>query len=191
MSVAKITLIFNSVLGVADRVLQICYYALTHKNKSFDSLPDDIAADDIALTFIFLPLGLHFIIILTFVLFHYEQGITFLTRIKSFFVYIISSELLLPMGIHESFKTKYSENADNHIVTMKLLNSFHALFVSVPQIIIISINSSARDSFEKLDIASLVFSAFFLVWSIVYYFLCSLFESDYDDLITNIVYKNE
>ena len=95
------------------------------------------------------------------------------------------------MGVHESFKTKYSESADNPIVTMKILNSFHALFVAVPQIIIISINSSARDNFEKIDIASMVFSAFFLVWSIIYYFLCTMFESDYDDLITNIVYKNE
>ena len=163
MSVAKVTLIFNSVLGVADRVLQICYYALTHKNNSFLS-----SADDIAFTFIFLPLGLHFIIILTFVLFHYEQGITFLTKIKSFFLYLISSELLLPVGIHESFKTKYSEYADNPLVTMKILNAIHALFISIPQIIIISVNSSARDEFEKIDIAAMVLSAFFLVWSAIY-----------------------
>ena len=191
MSVAKITLIFNSVLGVADRVLQICYYALTHKNKYFVSLADDVSADDIALTFIFLPLSLHFIIILTFVLFHYEQGITFITKIKSFFVYLISSELLFPVGIHESFKTKYSEYADNPLVTMKILNAIHALFISIPQIIIISVNSSAMGEFEKIDIASIVLSAFFLVWSAIYYFLCSMFETDYDDCITNIVYKNE
>ena len=184
--ITKITLIFNSILGITNRVLQICYYAMTRKNDYFLS-----SADTIILTFIILPLGLNLLIILTFVLFHYEPGITFLTKIKSFFVYIISSELLLPMGVHESFKTKYSESADNPIVTMKILNSFHALFVAVPQIIIISINSSARDNFEKIDIASMVFSAFFLIWSIIYYFLCTMFESDYDDLITNIVYKNE
>ena len=184
--ITKITLIFNSILGITNRVLQICYYAMTRKNDYFLS-----SADTITLTFIILPLGLNLLIILTFVLFHYEPGITFLTKIKSFFVYIISSELLLPMGVHESFKTKYSESADNPIVTMKILNSFHALFVAVPQIIIISINSSARDNFEKIDIASMVFSAFFLIWSIIYYFLCTMFESDYDDLITNIVYKNE
>ena len=101
--ITKITLIFNSIIGVTDRVLQICYYAITRKNDYFL-----LSADTIALTFIILPLGLHLLIILTFVLFHYEQGITFLTKIRSFFVYIISSELLLPMGIHESFKTKYS-----------------------------------------------------------------------------------
>ena len=184
--ITKITLIFNSILGITNRVLQICYYAITRKNDYFLS-----SADTITLTFIILPLGLNLLIILTFVLFHYEPGITFLTKLKSFFVYIISSELLLPMGVHESFKTKYSESADNPIVTMKILNSFHALFVAVPQIIIISINSSARDNFEKIDIASMVFSAFFLIWSIIYYFLCTMFESDYDDLITNIVYKNE
>ena len=186
MSVAKITLIFNSVIGVAERVIQICYYALTHKNDDFVS-----DADKIALTFIFLPLGLHFIIIITFVLFHYEQRITFLTKIKSFFLYLISSELLFPIGVHESFKTKYSKNADNPLVTMKILNAIHILFISIPQIIIISVNSSANDKFEKIDIASLTLSAFFLVWSVIYYFLCSIFEIDYDDCITDIVYKNE
>ena len=182
----KVTLFFNSIIGVADRVLQICFYALTFNNNKFQQ-----SADNIALTFIFLPLGLHFIIILTFVLFHYEKGITFLTKIKSFFLYLISSELLLPMGVHESFKTKYSEYADNPLVTMKILNVIHALFISIPQIIIISVNSSANDKFEKIDIASLVLSAFFLAWSAIYYFLCSIFENDYDDFVTNIVYKNE
>ena len=184
--IAKITIILNCLLGITDRVLQICYYSLSKKNNYFLA-----NAGDISLTFIFLPLGLNFIIIITFVLFHYEKGITFLTKIKSFFLYLISSELLLPMGVQESFKTKFSEYADNPIVTMKLLNSVHAMFISIPQILLITVNSSARDKFEKLDIASLVFSSLFLFWSGIYYFLCKAFEPDYDDYISKIVYKNE
>ena len=183
---AKITIIFNCLLGISNRILQIIYYVLTKRDNKFLE-----RADDITLTFIFLPLGINFIIIITFVLFHHEQGITILTKIKSFFLYLISSELLLPMGIQESFKTKYSEYADNPLVTMKLLNCVHAIFIAIPQIIIISANSSANDEFKKIDIASLVLSACFLVWSAVYYFLCSIFEVDYDDYISNIVYKNE
>ena len=186
---AKITIILNSILGIADRVLQICYYALTKKDNKFNKIKD--SADNIALTFIILPFGFHFILILTFVLFHYEQGLTCLTKIKSFFLYLISSELLIPHGIQVSFKTKYSEYSDNPLVTMKLLNAVHVLFISVPEILIISINSSANDEFKKIDIASLVISAFFIVWSAIYYLLCTRFEADYDDYITLAIYKNE
>ena len=74
---------------------------------------------------------------------------------------------------------------------MKLLNAVHVLFISIPEILIISINSSANDEFKKIDIASLVISAFFIVWSAIYYLLCTKFEVDYDDYITLAVYKNE
>ena len=186
---AKITIILNSIIGIADRVLQICYYALTKKDNKFNKIKD--SADNIALTFIILPFGFHFILILTFVLFHYEQGLTCLSKIKSFFLYLISSELLIPHGIQVSFKTKYSEYSDNPLVTMKLLNAVHVLFISVPEILIISINSSANDEFKKIDIASLVISAFFIDWSAIYYLLCTRFEADYDDYITLAIYKNE
>ena len=183
----KLTIILNSIFGLADRILQICYYSLTKKNDLFLLS----TADNISLTFIIIPFAFHFLIIFTFVLFHYEQGLTFCKKIKSFFIYLISAELLMPLGIQYSLKTKYSEYADNPLVTMKLLNAVHSLFISVPQIIIISVNCSAIDNFENIDIASLVFSSFFLVWSAVYYFLCTKFELDYDDFITLSVYKKE
>ena len=97
----------------------------------------------------------------------------------------------MPLGIQYSLKTKYSEYADNPLVTMKLLNAVHVIFISIPQIIIISINSSANNNFERIDIASLIFSSFFIIWSGVYYFLCSKFEIDYDDYITLTVYKKD
>ena len=183
----KITIILNSILGLADRVLQICYYALTKKNNLFLLS----TADNISLTFIIIPFAFHFLIILTFVLFHYEQGLTCCTKIKNFFVYLISSEFLMPLGIQYGLKTKYSEYADNPLVTMKLLNAVHIIFVSIPQIIIISVNSSANDNFKNIDITSLVFSSFFIIWSGVYYLLCSKFEIDYDDYITLTVYKKD
>ena len=183
----KLTIILNSIFGLADRILQICYYSLTKKNDLFLLS----TADNISLTFIIIPFAFHFLIIFTFVLFHYEQGLTFCKKIKSFFIYLISAELLMPLGIQYSLKTKYSEYADNPLVTMKLLNAVHVIFISIPQIIIISINSSANNNFEKIDIASLIFSFFFIIWSGVYYFLCSKFEIDYDDYITLTVYKKD
>ena len=61
--ITKITLIFNSIIGVTDRVLQICYYALTKKNNLFLIS----TADHISLTCILLPLAFHFIIIFTYI----------------------------------------------------------------------------------------------------------------------------
>jgi len=180
-----ITYYFNCLLGIADRVLQICYYCFTRKNNAFE-VP---TADKITLTFIILPFGLNFILITIYCLFHHEEQITILTKIKSFFLYLISTELLYPIGVQTSFKTKFSENADNPIVTMKLLNGIHVMFISIPQILIISINSSAHEDFTKLDISSLVISIIFIIWSIVYYFLCAIKEIEYDDFITYSTYK--
>ena len=180
-----ITYYFNCLLGIADRVLQICYYCFTRKNNAFE-VP---TADKITLTFIILPFGLNFILITIYCLFHHEEQITILTKIKSFFLYLISTELLYPIGVQTSFKTKFSENADNPIVTMKLLNGIHVMLISIPQILIISINSSAHEDFTKLDISSLVISIIFIIWSIVYYFLCAIKEIEYDDFITYSTYK--
>ena len=90
-----ITYYFNCLLGIADRVLQICYYCFTRKNDAFE-VP---TADAITLTFIILPFGLNFILITIYCLFHHEEQITILTKIKSFFLYLISTELLYPIGV--------------------------------------------------------------------------------------------
>ena len=180
-----ITYYFNCLIGIVDRILQICYYCITRKNNEFE-IP---LADSICFTFIILPFGLNFLLITIYCLFHHEEQITILTKIKSFFLYLFSTEFLYPIGVQISFKTKFSENADNPIVTMKLLNTTHAMFISIPQILIISINSSAHDNLTSLDIASLVISILFIIWSIIYYFLCAIREIEYDDYITLTAYK--
>ena len=180
-----ITYYFNCLLGITDRILQICYYAYTRKNNLFEVQ----TADNLALTFIILPLGLNILLMLIYCLFHHEEKLTIITKIKSFFLYLFSTEFLYPIGVQISFKTKYSENADNPLVTMKLLNSMHVMFISIPQLLIISINSSAHDHFAKIDIASLVISIIFIVWSMVYYFFCIIKEVDYDNYISSIAYS--
>ena len=184
--VAVITIYFNSLVGIADRVLQICYFAFTYKDDRFVTP----TAQQISLTFVIFPFGLNFVMMFIYCLFHHEKILTPLVKIKNFFLYIISSELLLPIGINKSFITKFSEAAENPLVTMKLINALHVLFVSLPQILIISINSSANGNFQPLDIASLVLSCFFIVWSFVYYVLCAIREIEYDNYITYSTYPN-
>jgi hypothetical protein len=63
---------------------------------------------------------------------------------------------------------------------MRVVNALHVMFVAIPQLLIITIHSSAIDKFKAIDIASLVFSCVFILWSAGYYFLCITKEDDYD-----------
>lgn len=182
-----ITLYFNSLLGISDRILQILYYCYTNKWKEFQT----DTAKKISLTFCIFPSAFHFILILTYVIFHNEKILTPCVKFKNFFLYLFSSEFLYVIGIQKSFITKYSENADNPLTTMKILNAVHILFISVPQTLVVTINSAARDSFKGIDIASITLSVLFMVWSLIYYFLCVVKEIDYDDYITLSTYKKK
>ena len=174
-----VTIAINSVLGLIDRILQIVCYCCNKK----DFLNDTIKKT--SLTFCLLPSGLHFLMILCFTLFHHETMLTIKLKIKNFLLYIISQEALYPIGCHKAMKTKYSENADNVIVTMKVINAIHVMFVSIPQILIICIHGSSIDKFKGYNIAGLILSIIFMMWSVSFYFLCVKYEDDYDIIISN------
>jgi len=172
------TIGINSLLGLVDRIIQIVCYCCNKKNFLNNTIKRT------ALTFCILPSGLHLLMILCFTFFHHEAMLTMKLKLKNFFLYIISQEALYPIGCHKAMKTKYSENADNVIVTMKVINAIHVMFVSIPQLLIICIHGSATD-FKGYDIAGLIFSIIFMIWSVIYYFLCVNYEDDYDLIITN------
>ena len=171
------TIAVNTIIGFTNRVLQIVYYCKTKKDFINDSI------DHTALTFCILPSGINLFMILVYLIFHNEEMLTPIVKIKHFFIYLFSFEILFPIGVHKSFKTKYSDNADNIIVTMRVVNALHVMFVAIPQLLIITIHSSAIDKFKAIDIASLVFSCVFILWSAGYYFLCITKEDDYDSVI--------
>ena len=185
--VLYIPMIFNSLIGLTDRVLQIVYYCLTKHWGDFQTKN----VKKTALTFCILPSGLNFFMITIYCLFHFEEMLTPIVKLKNFLWYLFSSEILYPIGVHRAFKTKYSYNADNPIITMRLVNAIHFMFVSVPQLLIVTINSSARGNFKGIDIACVVFSSFFIVWSVAYYFYCIKNDGGYDNLITECTEKEK
>ena len=185
--VLYIPMIFNSLVGLTDRVLQIVYYCLTKHWGDFQTKN----VKKTALTFCILPSGLNFFMITIYCLFHFEEMLTPIVKLKNFLWYLFSSEILYPIGVHRAFKTKYSYNADNPIITMRLVNAIHFMFVSVPQLLIVTINSSARGNFKGIDIACVVFSSFFIVWSVAYYFYCIKNDGGYDNLITECTEKEK
>ena len=182
-----IPMITNSLIGLIDRVLQIVYYCLTNHWDDFQTKN----VKKTALTFCILPSALNFFMITIYTIFHSEEMLTPIVKLKHFLWYIFSSELVYPIGVHRAFKTKYSYNADNPIITMRLVNAIHFMFVSVPQLLIVTINSSARGDFKGIDIASIIFSSIFIVWSVFYYFYCIKNDEGYDNLISQYSEKEK
>ena len=185
-----IPMIFNALIGIVNRILQICYYCITNSKKQEEGFQTD-TVQQTALTFCIMPTAVNIFMITLYTIFHHEEMLTPLVKFKNFLWFVLSCEFLYPIGVHRSFKTKYSYNADNPLITMRLVNAIHFMFVALPQLLIISINSSAVGKFKGIDIASLIFSCFFMVWSVGYYFICIAFDDKYDDLISTCVEKND
>jgi hypothetical protein len=181
------TIIINSILGVADRVLQIIYYCKNKKNIKDENFED---FEKNLLVFIILPSGIHFFMILIYTIFHNEEILTTGKKIKKFFFYLFSSEFLFPMGIQYALKNKFSDEIDTVLNILKVLNSIHILFVSIPQILAICLWSSL-DKFKTFNIICLILSCLFIVWTFIYYFLCVTKEEFYDNTVSKCSSKLE
>ncbi len=184
------SIILNMVLGVTNRILQIvdyCIHVYNNKEK-IENLKYNFISDDvkiIALTFCILPTIVSTFMISLYTLLHKEKYLTPIIKIKNFFLFILSMECLFPIGVHISLRTKYSFNSDNPLITMRLINALHFMLVALPQLLIVSINCSAEFyGFHPVDIASLIFSIIFMIWSIGYYFICIIFNNPFDDYIS-------
>ena len=182
-----IPMAFNSLVGISNRIVQICYYCLTKHWGDFQTHNVKKAA----LTFCILPSALNFFMISVYCIFHSEERLTPKVKLKNFFWYLFSTEFLYPIGVHRSFLTKYSYNADNPIITMRLVNAIHFMFVALPQLLIVTTNSSSRGNFKAVDITSLVLSVFFMIWSVGYYFYCIANDEGYDNLISKYTEKDK
>ena len=182
-----IPMAFNSLVGISNRIVQICYYCLTKQWGDFQT-PN---AKKAALTFCILPSALNFFMISVYCIFHSEERLTPKVKLKNFFWYLFSTEFLYPIGVHRSFLTKYSYNADNPIITMRLVNAIHFMFVALPQLLIVTTNSSSRGNFKAVDITSLILSVFFMIWSVGYYFYCIANDEGYDNLISKYTEKDK
>ena len=179
----------NILLGIINRVLQIIYYCM---NKYGDKEKYGFKEDEVrnaALTFCILPTAVSAFMMFFFLILHYEEMLTPIVKIKNFFLFIISIEILFPIGVHKSLSTKYTYSSDNPIITMRFVNAIHFMLVALPQLLIVSINSSYNEKFNPVDIASLVFSIIFMIWSVAYYVICIFYNQQFDEYMTECVYK--
>ena len=180
----------NIVLGIGNRILQIVYYCMNnYGNKEFYGFKIN-EVKNAALTFCILPTAVCAFMMIFFLFLHYEEMLTPIVKIKNFFLFLISIEILYPIGVHKSLSTKYTYSSDNPLITMRFVNAIHFMLVALPQLLIVSINSSAKSRFNNIDIASLVFSIIFMIWSVGYYVICILYNNKFDEYMTEAVYKS-
>ena len=182
---------FNMFLGISNRILQIIDYILNrYKIKNYGFQTEDIQLS--ALAFCLMPTVVNAFMMGLYCILHYEEKMTPKIKIINFFTYILSIEILFPMGVHKSLQTKYSSTADNPLYTLRLVNAVHFVFVAMPQLLIVPINCSAKDKgLQIIDIISLVFSFLFMIWSVGYYFICITFTDQYEDLLIEYAEKSK
>jgi hypothetical protein len=165
------SIILNVILALADRITQFVYCGIT---KFIEK-----TVGDTCLAFILIYPLANMIIIILYMLSQNDYQLTIKQRIFNFFYYLLSVEACYPMGVQNSTKNRYHLEADNILLTKKVINAMHILFVSIPQLLIVTIHSSSIGVFSAIDVASLLLSSTFIFWSIIYYVLCSVFEDDF------------
>jgi hypothetical protein len=165
------SIILNVILAIADRITQFVYCGVT---KFIER-----TVEDTCLAFILIYPIANIIIIILCMLSQNDFQLTIKQRIVHFFYYLISVEACYPMGVQNSTKNRYHLEADNILLTKKVINAMHIMFVSIPQLLIVTIHSSSLGVFSAIDVASLIFSSTFIFWSIIYYVLCSVYEDDF------------
>lgn len=173
------TIYLNLFLCIADRACQIYYYVTT--NFSNETIKGT------CLSFILIKPGANVVMMILYLIALNDIGIGVRTKIKYFFLYVLSAEFCYSIGVHQSFKSKFSQYADNVIVTKKVINMMHIMFISMPQILIITVHSSSKGFFLPIDIANLCTSCLFITWSLIYYVLCNFKESEYEAELEMIV----
>ena len=181
--------ITNAIMTIADTSTQILHYFLT--TWATDE------AKDIALMFlIFRPVTL-FLMFSIYTIFHYEKIITCGKKLITFVLFLACMYIGYSPGVHLSFYSKFYLDSENGIVICKVVNAFTFIFVSLPKLLIIPINSSSHNTWEVIDIIALVISSLFLIWCIIYYVMCGLrdfdFEIELEDMsrVWEIVENNE
>ena len=184
-----ILLIFliNSVIAVVDRILEIIYVAETVRKGDFISYKIKGAA----ITFAILVSGINLFFYLVYILCHYEPLLTWRIKFCNLINYVLGMEIGYPVLVHRSFYSRFVKSGDSPLLTTRVVNSFHFLFLSLPNLLIISVNSTGKGDFTGLEIASLIFSCLFIFWCGIFILLCGIFMSPLEDFIVTNAFPTE
>lgn len=183
----------NSTLSLLDRLLQIIFYStvIFNNNNIKSSTLMYILLKPICLISIYV-LNLFFTLSSKG---YFQSSIgnsstSFKTLSKQVFFYIFSQEICFWIGIQYSIMTNsYSLYTDSPIVPCFTVNLFHVFLVSIPQIIISIVNSSANEMYDVISVLSILFSFMFFIWNIVFFSIYYMYmRSSYEKIFKEILY---
>lgn len=83
-------------------------------------------------------------------------------------------------GAHMSFFSKYYLESESGIIISRVVNAFTFIFVTLPKILIIPINSSAEGTWNWIDVLGLCVSSLNIIFLGVYYFMCNIRDFDFE-----------
>lgn len=172
---------FNSVLAIADRIMQIVFYTST----SF--INNEIKSN--ALCFLLLkPISL--MLIYTIYIMTLEDSLLqCFDRLKLYFCFMFSQETCYSLGAHYSLKSKFSRDGDNPVFTIRVLNGFHIMFTSIPQLIIVPVHMLATDYTGTNETLSIMFSSLFIAWNIAYIVICGCYREQIEEQMDDMIYN--
>lgn len=110
-------------------------------------------------------------------------------KIKYLIIFFFSEEASFSLGIHYCLRSVFSKDHDSPKTTTHIVNFFHIILVSVPQIFAVIVNSNSVDYYDVISIISLMFSTIFIIWSIIYCILICCLNENYDEDMDEIIYE--
>jgi hypothetical protein len=164
----------NSSIALLERISQITYLATT--NFIHETVRNTCIA------FLIILLISNILMMTLFSLTNVDNRQTTKQKLGNYFCYILSADICYSVGVQRSLATIFDID-QSIVVTMKVLNILHVLFISLPQILIVTIHSSAVGYFVGVDIFALFFSSFFILFSIVFLILCIKTDTLFDDYL--------
>ena len=164
--------VINALLITTETLTQILHYSLTQWAN--------IKIKQVGLMFILMRPIFHFIIFLLYIIFHCEPILTYGKKLLTFPLHMISIYIGYTPWVHMSFFSKYYLESESGIVISKIVNGFCFVFVSLPKLLLIPINSNAVGSWKGIDIVSLIMSCFYIIFLIIYYFQCGKYDFEFE-----------
>ena len=162
----------NSIMITAETITQILHYILT------DWANDKIK--EIGLMFLLIRPVFHFFSFFLYFIFHWESVLTIFKKLITLILHIFSVYIGFTPWVHMSFFSKYYLESENGVVIAKIVNGFCFIFVSLPKLILIPINSSAVNKWKGIDIVAIIFSILYIIFSIIYYIYCGRYDFEFE-----------
>lgn len=168
-----------SMISIIERIMQIIHYT----NTTF--INDKIK--DFSLIMILVRPIVFFVGFTIHITILKDNLLSFSDRVINILVFLGSSEINYSIGVQYSLLSKWKDG-DVPIYTIRILQIFQFLFISLPSLIIIPVHSMALNFFSAIDTLGILFSSLSIGFSIIYFVFSSFKYDIFNDVVTDMFY---